>query len=406
LILAERHLLPKRVMASDTSPIGSFSEIQELSGKLSPQQEEDKLMRTVLQADQKTKDHGNLIRDSFNRGIGAFAPNLIFRNLVQNYSQARKIYGETFIRLVSGYDESFIRKNINVPEFQRELKKRIEKNIDEMKDQGLLDDTDAPTSHGLKLASLTLTIEELDRLMPKGIIGEKVHKKRKLYGDKEESKDYKRGDLYRSLDIHKSVKAAIRRNHRELSEADLKVFEKKAKGAITVIYAFDASGSMKGEKIDLCKKAGVALCYKAIAERDKVGLIIFGKHIKKSVSPTLDFPLLVEEITRIKPSQETNIQKTIQKSIELFPSGHSTKHLILVTDCMPTTGKDPEKEVLEAASLCHDNNISISLIGIGLDEKGILLARRIVEIGEGRLYLVKGGKRLDLIVLEDYYSLN
>ena len=73
---------------------------------------------------------------------------------------------------------------------------------------------------------------------------------------------------------------------------------------------------------------------------------------------------------------------------------------------MPTTGKDPEKEVLEAASLCHDNNISISLIGIGLDEKGILLARRIVEIGEGRLYLVKGGKRLDLIVLEDYYSLN
>jgi len=40
-------------MASDTSPIGSFSEIQELSGKLSPQQEEDKLMRTVLQADQR-----------------------------------------------------------------------------------------------------------------------------------------------------------------------------------------------------------------------------------------------------------------------------------------------------------------------------------------------------------------
>ena len=73
---------------------------------------------------------------------------------------------------------------------------------------------------------------------------------------------------------------------------------------------------------------------------------------------------------------------------------------------MPTTGKDPEKEVLEAASLCHDNNISISLIGISLDEKGIMLAKRIVEIGEGKLYLVKGNQELDTIVLEDYYALN
>ena len=33
---------------------------------------------------------------------------------------------------------------------------------------------------------------------------------------------------------------------------------------------------MKGPKIGACKRAGIALAYKAIEEKDKVGLIVFG----------------------------------------------------------------------------------------------------------------------------------
>jgi len=166
----------------------------------------------------------------------------------------------------------------------------------------------------------------------------------------------------------------------------------------------DASGSMKGDKISTCKKAGVALAYKAIHEKDKVGLIVFGTDIKEAIAPTRDFGLLLKSITKIKAAAETDMASTIKKSVELFPSTKATKHLLLLTDALPTKGADPEKMTLEAASFARAHGITISLIGINLDNKGKKLAEKLIEIGDGKLYIVKDLKQLDKIVLEDYYA--
>src|SRR3989338_5353069 len=150
---------------------------------------------------------------------------------------------------------------------------------------------------------------------------------------------------------------------------------------------------MKGRKIDACKKAGIALAYKAINEKDKVGLIVFGSEVKETIQPTSDFNLLLKEITRIMASKETDIVSTLQKAIELFPGDKITKHLILITDALPTKGDEPEKSTLEEASIARSKGITISVIGIDLDEKGKKLAEKIVEIGEGRLYAVKKDRK-------------
>jgi len=44
------------------------------------------------------------------------------------------------------------------------------------------------------------------------------------------------------------------------------------------------------------------------------------------------------------------------------------------------------------------------VVGVKIDD-GEELAKKIVEIGQGRFYKVKDLENLDLIVLEDYYSL-
>jgi len=380
-------------------------EIEELTGKLSFQKLENKLMHSVLENDKETIEKGKLISDSINQGLDSFTPDLIYQQLIKNYSMAKHIFGPSLLKLATGYNPDYIKKNINIPEFQKELRFRINKNIEKLKEEGFLGKDNEISDKGIELASLVMYFEELDKLIPKGILGEKIHKKTSIYGSKEDVRNYKKSDRYRDISIKKSAKLAIRRGHKKLEEKDLRVYERQSRGQSYIVYALDASGSMKGAKIDACKRAGIALAYKAIDERDKVGLIVFGSEIKTTVEPTSDFSYLLKNIVSAKASMETDIVATLRKAIELFPNENITKHLILITDALPTIGKEPEKETLQEASIAKNKGITISLIGINLNEKGKKLAEKIVELGEGKLYIVKNIENIDKIVLEDYYNI-
>jgi len=379
-------------------------EIEELSGKLSFQKLENKLMHSVLENDKETIEKGKLISDSINQGMSSFTPDLMYQQLIKNYSMAEHIFGPSLLKLATGYNPDYIKKNINIPEFQKELQFRIQRNIDKLKEEGLLDEDNEISEKGLELASLVMYFEELDKIIPKGIIGEKTHKHASIYGSKEDFRNYRKGDRYRDIAIKKSAKLSIRRGHKKLDNKDLMVYERQSRGQCYIVYAIDASGSMKGTKIDACKRAGIALAYKAIDEKDKVGLIVFGSEIKTIVEPTSDFTYLLKSITSAKASKDTDLVTALKKSIEMFPNENITKHLILITDALPTTGKDPEKETLQEVSIARNAGITISLIGIKLNEKGKKLAEKIVELGEGKLYTVKNLENIDKIVLEDYYS--
>ncbi len=397
---------PKRVVTFDDqkTEVEKVSDITELSGKLSKSMAGDKLMHSVLENDKKAVKDGKLIRESINQGLSCFTPDMMMEQLVKNYSMAEKIYGPTILRLLSNYEPGYIQKNIKIPEFQKEVRKNMEDNIERLKDEKLIDSKGNIKEKGIELASIVLYTEELSHLMPKGILGEKVHKKAAHYGDATDVKPYKKGDRYKDLAVRDSIKLAVRRSHKELIKEDLKTFERQRKGSISIIYALDASGSMKGAKIDVCKKAGVALAFKAIEEKDKVGLIVFGSDVKTAIEPTDDFGMLLREITQITASKETNMVKTKEKATDLFPNDNKTKHLILITDAMPTVGDNPEDATIRAISEARNRGITISLIGIKLDAKGRALAEKITEIGSGKLYIVRDLDNIDKIVLEDYYS--
>lgn len=372
--------------------------IKEQKGKLKPTDEE-KLMHSILEDDKEKISDGKLISESINQGIGSLTPEMILENLVKDYKLAKKLYGETIIRELTGYSPNYVEKNIKIPEFKRELNKKVTDKINDLKEQGFLNKDGTITDKGLMLSSLVLYFEELDHLMPKGF-GEKKSKKKTFYGDKEDYKPFKK-DRYKDIAIKQSIKTALRRGHSVLGKEDLKVYERQHEGHISIIYGLDASGSMKGDKLRIAKKSGIALAFKAIEEKNKVGIVVFGSDIKDFVEPTRDFMLLLRTLASIKASMETDIAKSINKSIDLF-SKNDTKHLVLLTDALPTKGDIPERETLNAVSSARENNITISLIGISLDKQGLALAKKIVEIGQGRLYRVKDLAEVDKIILEDY----
>lgn len=383
-----------------------IEQIEEASGKLATQFLEEKLMHSVLQADKTTIDDGKLIQEAYNQGIGTFIPDMIFANLVKNFSLAKQLYGETMLRLLTGYDPNYLQNNLGIPEFRKELQKAIAEHVEQLQQKGLLDDEGNIHQKGLELASLVMYVEELDHIIPKGILGQKTTKQRSTYGEAGTTHQFKKGEKYRDIAIRSSVKRSIVRGHDQLLLCDLQSNERQAKGTISIIYALDASASMKGKKLETCKKAGVALAYKAIAEKDSVGLVVFGTEVKDAISPTHDFGYLLQHITRIMASRQTNFAAMIKKAIELFPRDAPTKHLIILTDALPTVGRAPEQETLEAVSIARAQGITISLIGIQLDKKGIALAKQMTRLGEGRFTIVQDLENLDKLVLQDYYAVS
>ncbi|MEM4240045.1 MAG: VWA domain-containing protein [Candidatus Woesearchaeota archaeon] len=390
---------------SSEGAVEDIQKAEEAQGKLATQFVEDKLMHSVISADKTTIDNGKLISESFNQSIGSFVPDMIFANIVKNFSIAKQLYGETMLRILTGYDPNYIQKNLGIPEFKKELQKAITEKIEELKKQGLVDDYGQVGQKGVELASLVIYVEELDRIMPKGTLGFWGSKQKSVYGEPGEPKAFRKGGRYRDIALRQSIRRAIKRRHGELAVEDLSARRRESKGTINIIYALDASASMKGKKLETCKKAGVALAYKAISEKDRVGLVVFGTEIKDFVAPTDDFGFLLQRITRITASRQTDFAKMICKASELFAGSEGTKHLIILTDALPTVGREPEKETLEAVSAARASGITISLIGIQLDRKGVVLAEQMAQLGEGKFNVVQDLENLDRIVLQDYYTL-
>lgn len=382
--------------------IPKLEDTKEQKGKLKRQTDEEKLMHSILEDDKEKISDGRLISESVTQGIGSLTPDMIFQNLIKDYKLAKKLYGETIIRELTGYSPNYIEKNMNIPEFRRELQKKISEKIDGLKDEGLINKEGTITDKGLTLSALVLYVEELEHLTPKGF-GERQTKKKTSYGDREDYKNFK-DNRYRDLAIKQTIKTSLRRGHSEIIKADFMAYDRKSEGKISIIYGIDASGSMKGEKLKIAKKAGIALAFKAIQEKNKVGLVVFGSDIKEHISPTQDFMELLRRLSEIRASMETDISKSVSKAVELFPK-HDTKHLILLTDALPTKGLIPENETLQAVSKARSEKITISLVGINLDTKGLELARKITEIGQGKLYKVTDLDKVDKIILEDYAAI-
>ncbi len=257
------------------------------------------------------------------------------------------------------------------------------------------------TEKGLEAAALLLVKEELDSLAAKGLLGNKS-KKKSVYGEREGM--VKKG-RYKDLAVRETVKKAVRELSKEIKKSHLTFNKRISKSGVAIIYGLDASASMKGEKLEQCKKAGIALAYKALNEKDLVGLVVFGSEVKDWLPPTGEFNEVIRKISLIRASSETNIAAMIRKAKELLLPRKEAKHLVIISDALPTWGEEPEKETLEAAQEARNQGITLSVIGINLDAKGEALAKEIALIGNGRFMVAKKIEELDFIMLEEYEAL-
>lgn len=389
-------------LGDEEADVSEFAETEELSGKPGRDPEKEGLMNTVLEGGDDEIDLGNMVMDSVDNGLSMFTPELVMEKLVKDYREADELFGDSLVRQLTGYSADYVQKNLNIPEFKRHLEDQVKQNIDGLKDDGILSKRGELTEEAMELAAVVLAVEELDHLTAKGLIGQRVHKQRSSGGVRDGTRP-RSDEPYRALSVQQSVKTALRRGHEELLPEDLRVFERSSTGRAEIIYALDASGSMKGEKLKQAKRAGVALAYEAISRGDKVGLLVFGKEVEQSLAPCTDFSEVLRRVSRLQAGSETDLASGVRSATELFRSRKAdTKHVILLTDALPTVGADPKSAVLEAVGVARSAGVSISVIGIALDQSGKDLAQTIVDVGRGRLSVVSDAAGLDVLILEEY----
>ncbi len=377
----------------------------EFEGKLASQLKENKLMHSVLQNDRTIINDGKLLKEALNMGQSSLVPDAMFETLVSDYKLAEKLFGKGLLRLATGHSPDYLKQNLRIPEFRKKLRGDMDRINERLVNEGYLEKDGSITGFGIDLASVVLYVEELERLIPKGTLSGKLSKYPNPFGEKGEGIKFHRGLSYKDINVKGTLKMAARRLHKELIVEDLIAHRREARGTKHVVFLLDSSGSMRETKIDHAKRAGVALAYKAINDGNKIGLVVFSTSVLVAEKPSRDFTSILRKIARVSPRKETNLAEAIKTAIGLFPRGEHTKHIIALTDALPTFGNEPEQETLAQVSNARAAGITFSLVGIGLDSKGEELAKRMAELGNGRLYAVRQLEGLDRIVLMDYLAL-
>jgi magnesium chelatase subunit I len=360
---------------------------------------EDKLPKSVVYDSDSSK--ARLIGDAINSNLSVFIPDLLFEKFVKNFKSAKDLFGESFVRALFGFDSDYIEKNINLPEFRKILRENLEQGIKELKNEELIDEENRITEQGFKASVIDLYLKELDRMSP--FSGKRLSTKDNLAGLPDEIVRFT-NQSFRDLAVKGTVKKAARRSHVQIKPEDLVMNRRVSTKQAEIIVCIDASSSMKGEKIQACKKASVMLAYSAIRNGDKVGLLVFSEKVSKKIRPTRELFYLIEEISRIRTTSLTDISTAISESIELF-SRNASKNIFLITDAMPTKGKKPVEQAVSAAISAMESKIHISLIGIAFNKESEGIARQIVDASRGSLYSLRDIKNLNKVFIEEYYSL-
>jgi Mg-chelatase subunit ChlD len=397
MLMQMMRILPDR----ETKIQDELEQAEELDGKLGST-DTQALMKTVLENDKTEVEDGKFVNEMINQNMSSFQPDIMMQQFVQNYKNAEKIYGESLIREATGMSSSTVERNIRLPEFQRDLKSKLAAKARDLERKGILNRKGEILEAGKALAQLQLFTSQLDRLQAQGIRGETFHKKIERHGEITDVKKYSQSDSFKNIAWKKVLKQTLRRGRTTIHKDDLMTHTRQARGEICLIYALDASGSMRGKKIAMAKRAGVALAYKATQHNDKVGAIVFSDIVQKQVRPTKDFLELLDCFTEITASKQTDMASAIEESLHLFPAGNMTKHLLFITDGQVTVGEDPKKRCIEAASHAHAAGITISIIGINLDPQTIEFVHELTSLSKGKVYIVDSVDNLDLLVLRDY----
>lgn len=338
-----------------------------------------------------------LSRSMLNRNISSVSSKFLATSLVRDFQTALATFGGDFLEQLTGLGLTELELLVRRPDAVGKLEQLIEKNVKSLQDQGWIDE-EGPTETALSALALDTITRELAALSKLGL-GD--HHSLRPHGREEfqELKPFRR-ERFRDLALRPSVRTALRHRHSRLERSDLKA-EKKLKAiGVDFVFCLDVSGSMRAEKLEMCKQAAVGLAYLSLSESDRVAVISFRKTAEVVSNFGEPLEAVARKVVALRPGGTTSVAAGIRLALSLFEDKSRDHHIFLITDALPTEGEKPTEESKEQAANVQPD-ATLTVVGIGLVPEGQKIGAELAGLGSGRFYELSEAKNLNQVMLED-----
>jgi len=148
-----------------------------------------------------------------------------------------------------------------------------------------------------------------------------------------------------------------------------------------IVFVFDTSGSMQGEKIEQSKKA-LRFCLNSLNENDRFNLITFATDVQ-ALSPNnlleaskANITKALAAVDQIEATGGTNIDGAMRAALgsDWVPGSARAKMVVFMTDGLPTVGvTDPQAILQEMQTSTQKNKVRVFNFGVGNDVNTHLL---------------------------------
>lgn len=145
-----------------------------------------------------------------------------------------------------------------------------------------------------------------------------------------------------------------------------------------VVFVFDRTGSMAGEKIEQAKDA-IKFCVNSLKPNDQFNIITFNESAKALFAelekPTSDRKhKALEAIDALDADGSTDIDQALTMALKQFKQyGNQRNYIIFLTDGQPTAGKTDPNTIISDTKENDRNNVRIFAFGVGYDVNAHLL---------------------------------
>ncbi len=179
-----------------------------------------------------------------------------------------------------------------------------------------------------------------------------------------------------------------------------------------VVFVFDRTGSMAGEKIKQAKEA-LAYCVRSLQPEDRFNVILFSEQPRRLFEGLVhvtreNVETAVREVQALTAEGGTNIADALREALRLFPQTEekALQAIVFVTDGLPTVGEtDPQRILNAVEELNPGRRVRLFSFGVGYDVNVVLLDRLSTQ-NRGIASYVRPDENIEARVSAFYNAIN